>query len=60
MDNEQNDTLANARYRTATSAKTTAGVHHTDHSRAQHHMDKQDQYADRKAGGYVAHQMQLG
>ena len=60
MENEQNDALANARYPPATSAKTTAGVCHTDHSRAPHHMDKQDQYADRKVGGYAACQMQLG
>ena len=57
MENEQNDALANAHYTPATSAKTTAGVCHTDHSRALHHMDKQDWYADRKAGGYVACQM---
>ena len=60
MENEQNDTLANAHYPTATSAKTTAGACHTDHSRAQRHMDKQDRYADRKAGGYTTGQMQLG
>ena len=60
MENEQNDALANARYPPATSTKATAGVCHTDHSRAQCHMDKQDRYADRKAGGYVARQMQLG
>ena len=60
MENEQNDTLANAHYPTATSAKTTAGACHTDHSRAQRHMDKQDRYADRKAGGYTTRQMQLG
>ena len=60
MENEQNDALANARYPPATSAKTTAGAHHTDHSRAPCHMDKQDRYADRKAGGYTTRQMQLG
>ena len=60
IENEQNDALANARYPPATSAKTTVGVCHTDHSRAPCHMDKQDRYADRKAGGYVACQMQLG
>ena len=60
MENEQNDVLANAHYPPATSAKTTAGVHHTDHPRAPRHMDKQDQYADRKMGGYAIHQMQLG
>ena len=60
MENEQNDALANACYPPATSAKKTLGVRHTDHSRAPCHMDKQDQYADRKAGGYVACQMQLG
>ena len=32
MENEQNNALANARYPPATSAKTTAGAHHTDHS----------------------------
>ena len=32
MENEQNDALANARYPPATSAKTTAGARHTDHS----------------------------
>ena len=53
MANEQNDTLANARYPPATSAKTTAGERHTYHSRALRHMDKQDRYADRKAGGYT-------
>ena len=53
MENEQNDALANARYPPATSAKTTAGAHHTDHSQAPRHMDKQDRYADRKAGGYT-------
>ena len=37
MENEQNDALANASYPPATSAKTTAGAHHTDHSRAQRH-----------------------
>ena len=42
MENEQNDALANAHYPPATSTKTTAGVHHTDHSRAPCHMDKQD------------------
>ena len=60
MENEQNDALANARYPPATSAKTTTGVCHTDHSRALRYMDKQDWYADRKAGGYAACQMQLG
>ena len=60
MENEQNDALANARFPPATSAKTTTGVHHTDHSRALHHMDKQDQYADRKMGGYAVCQIQLG
>ena len=40
MENEQNDALANARYPPATSAKTTAGACHMDHSRAPHHMDK--------------------
>ena len=60
MENEQNDALANACYPLATSTKTTTGVCHTDHSRALCHIDKQDQYADRKAGGYAAHQMQLG
>ena len=54
MENEQNNALANARYPPATSAKTTAGVCHTDHSRVPHHMDKQDWYADRKVGGYAA------
>ena len=43
-ENEQNDALANACYPPATSAKTTAGVHHTD----------------RKAGGYATRLMQLG
>ena len=60
MENEQNDALANARYPPATSTKTTAGVRHTDHSRAPHHLDKQDWYADRKVGGYATCQMQLG
>ena len=60
MENEQNDALANARYPPATSLKTTAGGHHTDHPRAPHHMDKQDQYADWKPGGYAVCQMQLG
>ena len=59
MENEQNDALANACYPTATSTNTTAGLCHTDHSRAPHHMDKQDQYADRKTGGYAVRQMQL-
>ena len=53
MENEQNDALANARYPPATSAKTTTGACHTDHSQALCHMDKQDRYADRKAGGYT-------
>ena len=53
MENEQNDALANACYPPATSTKTTAGAHHTDHSRALCHMDKQDRYADRKVGGYT-------
>ena len=53
MENEQNDALANACYPPATSAKTTTGARHTDHSRAPRHMDKQDRYADRKAGGYT-------
>ena len=53
MENEQNDALANACYPPATSAKTTAGACHTDHSRAPRHMDKQDRYADRKTGGYT-------
>ena len=60
MENEQNDALANARYPLATSTKTTAGVHHTDHPRAPCHIDKQDLYADRKTGGYAVRQMQLG
>ena len=60
MENEQNDTLANACYPPATSAKTTAGARYTDHYRAPRHMDKQDRYADRKAGGYTTQQMQLG
>ena len=60
MENKQNNALANACYPPATSSKMTAGVHHTDHSRAPHHMDKQDRYADRKAGGYMVRQMQLG
>ena len=60
MENEQNDALANARYPLATSAKTTAGACHTDHSRAPQHMDNQDRYTDRKAGGYTTQQMQLG
>ena len=60
MENEQNDALANARYPPATSSKMTMGGHHTDHARALCHMDKQDQYADRKTGGYAARQMQLG
>ena len=60
MENEQNDALANACYPPATSAKTTAGACHTDHSRAPCHMDKQDRYADRKVGGYTTRQMQLG
>ena len=60
MENEQNDTLANARYPPATSAKTTAGACHTDDSRAPRHMDRQDRYADRKVGGYATQQMQLG
>ena len=53
MENEQNDALANARYPPATSVKTITGVCHTDHFRAPCHMDKQDQYADRKMGGYA-------
>ena len=57
MENGQNDTLANARYPPATSAKTMAGACHTDHSRALRHMDKQDRYTDRKAGGYTTRQM---
>ena len=60
MENEQNDALANACYPPATSTKTTAGACHTDYSQAPHHMDKQDRYADRKAGGYTTLQMQLG
>ena len=60
MENEQNDTLANARYPLATSSKTTAGGCHTDNPRALHHMDKQDWYTDRKPGGYAVSQMQLG
>ena len=60
MENEQNDALAYAHYPPATSTKTTAGACHTDHSRAPRHMDKQDRYADRKAGGYTTRQMQLG
>ena len=60
MENKQNDALANARYPPSTSAKTTAGACHIDHSRAARHMDKQEQYADRKVGGYAARQMQLG
>ena len=60
MENEQNDALANAHYPLATTTKTTAGVCHTDHPRALHHMDKQDRYADRKMGGYAVRQMQLG
>ena len=60
MENEQNDALANTRYPPATSMKTATGAHHTDHSRAPRHMDKQDQYTDRKTGGYTARQMQLG
>ena len=53
MENEQNDALANTRYPPATSAKTTIGVRHTDHFRAPRHIDKQNRYADRKAGGYT-------
>ena len=53
MENEQNDALANARYPPANSAKTTAGACYIDHSQAPRHMDKQDRYADRKAGGYT-------
>ena len=60
MENEQNDVLAHARYPPATSAKTTTGVHHTDHSRALRHIKKQDRYVDRKAGGYTTRRMQLG
>ena len=60
MENEQNDTLANAHYPPATSSKMTAGGCHTDHPRAPRHMDKQDWYADQKPGGYAVHQMQLG
>ena len=60
MENEQNDVLAHARYPPATSAKTTTGVHHMDHSQAPRHIKKQDRYADRKAGGYTTRQMQLG
>ena len=60
MENEQNDVLANARYPSATSVKTTAGACQTDHSQAPRHMDKQDRYADRKAGGCTTRQMQLG
>ena len=56
----ENYALANAHYPPATSTKTTAGVHHTDHNRAPWHMDKQDHYADRKTGGYTVCQMQLG
>ena len=53
MENEQNDVLAHACYPPATSAKTTTGVHHMDHSQALRHIEKQDRYADRKAGGYT-------
>ena len=54
MENEQNDALANARYPPATSAKTTAGACHTDHSQGPHAIwISQDRYADRKAGGYT-------
>ena len=60
MENEENDALANAHYPPTTSTKTTAEVCHTDHPRALHHIDKQDQYADRKTGGYAVCQMQLG
>ena len=60
MENEQNDALASAHYPPATSSKTTAGGHHTDHSRIPRHMDKQDWYADQNAGGYAIRQMQLG
>ena len=60
MENKQNDALANARYPPATSSKTAAGVRHTDHFRAPCHMDKQDQYADWKTGGYAVCQMQFG
>ena len=60
MENEQNDALANAHYPPATSSKMTAGARHTDHPRAPHHVDKQDQYADQKTGGYAVCQMQLG
>ena len=59
MENEQNDALANAHYPPATSSKTTAGGHHTNHPRALCHMDKQDWYADWKTG-YAVCQMQLG
>ena len=59
VENEQNDALANARYPPATSSKTTAAVHHTDHPRVPSHMDKQDWYTDRKTGGYAVRQMQL-
>ena len=61
MENEQqNDTLANARYPPATLLKVTTGVCHIDHTRALCHMDKQDRYAEQKTGGYVVRQMQLG
>ena len=59
MENEQNDALASAHYPPAISLKMTAGVHHADHSRTLHHMDKQDWYANQKAGGYTVCQMQL-
>ena len=59
MENKQNNALANACYPPATSSKMTAGVRHTEHSRVQCHMDKQDGYADWKAGGYAVCQMQL-
>ena len=60
MENEQNNILANACYPPVTSSKTAVGVCHTDHPRPPCHIDKQDQYADRKTGVYAARQMQLG
>ena len=60
MENKQNDMLANTHYPPVTSSKTAMGIHHTDHYRLPCHMDKQDQYADWKSGGFATRQVQLG
>ena len=60
MENELNDILANTCYPAATFSKMSGGMHHADHPRSGYQMNKQDRYADHKAGGYAVCQMQLG